>query len=114
MERSKQLVQLQLESPCYDSASQGASESAQSPVSPFPNTMKELKMTSSRPQTRMEFTAMNREHMEQQINTAVDTLRVHAMNHREGILVTRHTYDSFTVELCRSVPAGLTRESWSW
>lgn len=70
-------------------------------------------MTSSRPRTRMKFTALSQEHLEHQLDAAVDMLRVHAMN-SEGILVTRHTYDSFTVELCRSVPWGHTRESWAW
>lgn len=64
------------------------------------------------PDTHIAFTAVDRPSMEQQINAAVETLRTSGLQRRRGILVTRHTYESFSVELSDTVPVGLTCESW--
>lgn len=49
--------------------------------------------------------------MEHQLEEAMATARSAAMQDgRHGILVTRHTYDSFTISLSDAVPFGLTRE----
>jgi hypothetical protein len=49
--------------------------------------------------------------MERQLDQAVTIARTQAMvEGRQGILVTRHDYNSFTVGLSEAVPFGLTRE----
>jgi hypothetical protein len=49
--------------------------------------------------------------MDSQLDEAVSAARTMAMRGgRQGILVTRHGYDSFTVTLSDTVPFGLTRE----
>lgn len=55
--------------------------------------------------------AVDRADMERQLDEAVTVARKRAMyDRRQGILVTRHDYDSFTVALTDAVPFGLTRE----
>jgi hypothetical protein len=60
------------------------------------------------------FTAKDRSSMDLQINQAVEVLRAWGRQQRQGILVTRHTADSFSVQLSDAVPAGLTQETWNW
>lgn len=62
--------------------------------------------------TAIRFTVSDQAGMEREINAAVDALLTDGLHQRKGILVTRHTYDSFSVELHNSVPSGLTYESW--
>lgn len=64
------------------------------------------------PDHRIAFTAVDRPSMERQINAAVESLRSWGLQRRRGILVTRHSHDSFSVELSDAVPVGLTCESW--
>lgn len=56
-------------------------------------------------------TAIDRASMERRLNEAVTAAMTRAMQEgRQGILVTQHDYDSFTVSLSDDVPFGLTRE----
>ena len=56
-------------------------------------------------------TATDRTSMERQLEEAVAEARTRAMQEgRQGILVTRRNYNSFTVALSDTVPFGLTRE----
>jgi len=72
-------------------------------------------MTATITDLAIEFTAADRASMERQLEDAVDRARTQAMRERrKGILVTRHTYDSFTVSLSETVPFGLTREHQDW
>jgi hypothetical protein len=58
-----------------------------------------------------EITAKDATRLQHELNSAVTTAQVKAMEQREhGILVTRHDYGSFTVEISPEVPYGLTRE----
>lgn len=60
-------------------------------------------------------TATDRASMEQQLNEAVTVASSMAMHERRrGILITRHSYSSFTVALSDAVPFGLTREHQDW
>lgn len=60
-------------------------------------------------------TATDRASMEQQLNEAVTVASSMAMHERRrGILITRHSYSSFTVALSDAVPFGLTREDQDW
>jgi hypothetical protein len=53
--------------------------------------------------------------MERQLDQAVTIAKTRAMHERrQGILVTRHDYNSFTVDLSEAVPFGLTREHQDW
>jgi hypothetical protein len=53
----------------------------------------------------------DRASMERQLDEAVTIAKTRAVHEgRQGILVTRHDYNSFTVELSEAVPFGLTRE----
>ncbi|AXJ10293.1 hypothetical protein [Arthrobacter sp. PM3] len=65
------------------------------------------------PFSRIAFTAVDRPSMERQINAAVESLRIWGLQRRRGILVTRHSHDSFSVELSDAVPVGITCESWA-
>lgn len=59
--------------------------------------------------------AADRADMERRLDEAVTVARKRAMHDRsQGILVTRHSYDSFTVALTDAVPFGLTREQQDW
>lgn len=61
------------------------------------------------------FTAVDRASMERQLDDAVAVARAQAaIEGRQGILVTRHDYSSFTVALSDAVPFGLTREHQDW
>jgi hypothetical protein len=63
----------------------------------------------------MAITATDRASMELQLDEAVAVARTRAMRAgRQGILVARHAYDSFTVALSNAVPFGLTLESQDW
>lgn len=56
-------------------------------------------------------TATDRASMECRLDEAEAAARAQAMQEgRQGILVTRHGYDSFTVTLSDAVPFGLTHE----
>jgi hypothetical protein len=60
-------------------------------------------------------TATDRSSMDRQLDEAVAVARSRAMREgRQGILVTRHAYDSFTVSLSDAVPFGLTLEHQDW
>lgn len=62
-----------------------------------------------------ELSVSDRSTMELQLEEAVDAARLKAMQHRTcGILVTRHDYTRFTVELSPEVPFGITREHQAW
>jgi hypothetical protein len=68
-------------------------------------------MTSKTTELIAEITATRASTLEHELNTAVDKAREKAMTDgRHGILVTRHGYSSFTVELSPEVPYGLTQE----
>jgi hypothetical protein len=57
----------------------------------------------------------DRASMERQLDQAVTIAKMWAMHEgRQGILVTRHEYNSFTVDLSEAVPFGLTREHQDW
>ena len=57
-------------------------------------------------------TVANRASMEDRLEEAVTAARAMAIrNGRQGILVTRHSYYSFTVALSEDVPFGLSREN---
>jgi hypothetical protein len=61
-------------------------------------------------------TASSRNELEQKLEQAVSAAKSKslALGMREGILVTRHTYNVFTVSLSDTVPFGtiLEREDW--
>lgn len=60
-------------------------------------------------------TATDRVSMERRLDDAVAMAMNQAMQPgRRGILVTRHSYDFFTVALSHDVPFGLTRERTAW
>lgn len=60
-------------------------------------------------------TAPDRASMERQLDEAVAVAVTRAMHEgRQGILVTQHDSDSFTVTLSDAVPFGLTREHQEW
>jgi len=60
-------------------------------------------------------TATDRVSMERQLDEAVAIARTWAMEEGcQGILVTRHDFDSFSVALSDAVPFGLTREHQDW
>jgi hypothetical protein len=60
-------------------------------------------------------TATDRASMEHQLDEAVALAMTRAMREgRQGILVTQHDNDSFTVDLSDAVPFGLTREHQEW
>lgn len=60
-------------------------------------------------------TVSDRASMDRQLDEAVALIRERApRGGRQGILVTRHGYDSFTVALSDEVPFGLTRERQDW
>jgi hypothetical protein len=59
----------------------------------------------------LEITAHDPATIENDLNTAVDMAREHAMQERRhGILVTQHGYTSYTVAVSRDVPFGQTHE----
>lgn len=59
----------------------------------------------------LEITAHDPHTVENDLNTAVEIAREHAMKEsRHGILVTRHSHTSYTVAVSRDVPYGLTQE----
>ncbi|NHW49222.1 hypothetical protein HAV21_20395 [Paenarthrobacter sp. MSM-2-10-13] len=59
--------------------------------------------------------ATDRAGMERGLDEAVAVARTRALHQgRQGILVTRHDYKSFTVALSDAVPFGLTREHQNW
>lgn len=60
-------------------------------------------------------TVTDRASMERQLDEAVAAAMARAMHEgRQGILVTQHDNDSFTVALSDAVPFGLTREHQEW
>lgn len=68
-------------------------------------------MTSNTTDLIAEIAATPASTLEDELNTAVDKARAKAMTKgRHGILVTRHGYNFFTVELSPEVPYGLTQE----
>ena len=59
----------------------------------------------------LEITAHDPDTVENDLNTAVEIAREHAMKEcRHGILVTQHGYTSYTVAVSRDVPYGQTYE----
>jgi hypothetical protein len=59
----------------------------------------------------LEITAFDPHTVENDLNTAVEMAREHAMQERRhGILVTQHGYTSYTVAVSGDVPFGQTRE----
>ena len=59
----------------------------------------------------LEITAHDPVTIENDLNTAVEMAREHAMQERRhGILVTQHGYTSYTVAVSRDVPYGQTHE----
>jgi hypothetical protein len=60
-------------------------------------------------------TATDHASMEHQLDEAVALAMTRAMREgRQGILVTQHDHDSFTVDLSDTVPFGLTGEHREW
>lgn len=60
-------------------------------------------------------TARDRASLEGQLDEAVTAAMTRAMRDgSQGILVTQHNYDSYTVALSDDVPFGLTREHQDW
>jgi len=60
-------------------------------------------------------TVSDRQSMDSQLDDAVAAAKAHALTgKRQGILVTRHGADTFTVDLSETVPFGLTRECQAW
>jgi hypothetical protein len=60
-------------------------------------------------------TVTDRASMEHRLDEAVAVAVAWAMREgRQGILVTQHDNDSFTVDLSDAVPFGLTREHQEW
>lgn len=66
--------------------------------------------------TPIAITADSRSELEQRLEDAVSAARKRAITfgRREGILVTRHDYNLFTVVLDSTVPFGLTMEQEQW
>jgi hypothetical protein len=63
----------------------------------------------------MKVTARDRASMDRQLDEAVAVAKARAMRERrQGILVTRHAHDSFTVALSDAVPFGTTLEHQAW
>jgi hypothetical protein len=63
----------------------------------------------------MAVTAKDRASMDHQLDEAVAVAKARAMRERrQGILVTRHAHDSFTVALSDTVPFGTTLEHQDW
>jgi hypothetical protein len=59
----------------------------------------------------LEITTHDPHTVENDLNTAVEIARTHAMQERRhGILVTQHGYTSYTVAVSRDVPYGQTHE----
>jgi hypothetical protein len=59
--------------------------------------------------------ATDRAGMERGLDEAAAVARTRALHEgRQGILVTRHDYYAFTVDLSDDVPFGLTREHQNW
>lgn len=59
------------------------------------------------------FVEANEPHLiEEDLNTAVDAARLHAMQEgRHGVLVTRHGHTTYTVAVSATVPFGQTHEA---
>ncbi|MDQ0689076.1 MULTISPECIES: hypothetical protein [Micrococcaceae] len=66
--------------------------------------------------TPITITASSRSELEQRLDDAVSAARQRAITsgRGEGILVTRHDYNVFTVVLDSTVPFGLTMEQEHW
>jgi hypothetical protein len=62
----------------------------------------------------IQVTVTDRPSLERRLNEAESIVRTWAMQKRQGILVTRHDFDSFTVAPSDAVPFGLTVEQQSW
>jgi hypothetical protein len=52
--------------------------------------------------------------IQQDLNTAEDIAREQAMELHRGIRVTQHDYSTYTVEVSREVPFGITEEVREW
>jgi hypothetical protein len=60
-------------------------------------------------------TVADRRSMDSELDAAVAAAKAHALaEKRQGILVTRHGVNQFTVALSEAVPFGLTREHQAW
>ena len=63
------------------------------------------------PSYSIRLTIPDRKSLDLELDRAVDNAIVAALERREnGILVTRHSHDSFTIELSPEVPFGTTLE----
>jgi hypothetical protein len=81
---------------------------AESPVLP---TEKEPTMIKRHSDVVLEITAHDPDTIENDLNTAVEIAREHAVReHSHGILVTQHGFTRYTVAISRDVPYGQTHE----
>jgi hypothetical protein len=72
-------------------------------------------MTTIAAETVLTVTVTDRADMDRQLDEAVAVARERGTRgRRQGILVTRHGHDFFTVALSDTVPFGLTREYQDW
>jgi hypothetical protein len=72
---------------------------------------KEATMIKRHSDVVLEINAHDPDTIENDLNTAVEIARTHAMQERRhGILVTQHGYTSYTVAVSRDVPFGQTHE----
>ena len=79
--------------------------------SPGTSREKETTMIKRHSDLVLEITAHDPATVENDLNTAVDMAREHAMQEsRHGILVTQHDFTSYTVAVSRDVPYGQTHE----
>ncbi|HEY8700138.1 MAG TPA: hypothetical protein VIM08_04100 [Arthrobacter sp.] len=67
-------------------------------------------MNQQRPNFSLELTAEDPKAIDRDLNAAVEIALQHAMHSRQGILVTQHGYNNYTVALSREVPPGEIRE----
>jgi dissimilatory sulfite reductase (desulfoviridin) alpha/beta subunit len=81
---------------------------AESPVLP---TEKETTMIKRHSDVVLEITAHDPDSIENDLNTAVEIAREHAVKERRhGVLVTQHGFTRYTVAISRDVPFGQTLE----
>jgi hypothetical protein len=72
-------------------------------------------MRTTTPEFTIALTVADRANMERQLDQAVSYAKTEAMIERpRGILVTRHSFESFSVALSDAVPFGETREHQDW
>jgi hypothetical protein len=74
----------------------------------------EYDMNSPSPDVALKVTAADRASLDNELDAAVERIRLTAAQEGKGILVTRDAPDSFIVEASHEVPFGLTRERQTW